>query len=348
MNGRFLSLDGLRGVAALSVLLFHASDMFHKGPLMPHGFLAVDVFFILSGFVIALNYETALRDGLALKHFLRARARRLLPTYWLGAAFCLPIFLWVVASAHTASPAMIWVLVPLITVLMLPAFGAPGDGFSPAMLNVNWSLFVEWLVNTAYAGWLFGQRTRTLVAIVAVGWAAMAVAGYFTGRGWCVGINRHEVFTYGLLRGVPGFLAGVVLYRLHARGLLVRLPNLSTELLLAAWLCIAVVPTFTPTPTFDAFAVILLCPLLVALLLRSDRTSPAFCKSLGALSYPLYVTHPGIILLAQATPVFGLQRGPDPLRATLVVASSIGVAWMVQKIATMPTWLKPAAISPAA
>jgi peptidoglycan/LPS O-acetylase OafA/YrhL len=347
MKGRFHGLDGLRGVCALSVLLLHTSDMFHKGPLAQHGFLAVDMFFILSGFVIALNYETALRQGLPLAAFLRARGRRLLPVYWLGVAFSLPIFLWIMTASH-ASPAATWLLVSLETVLMLPAFGAPGIGFSPAMINVTWSLFVEWIVNTIYAGWLFRRRTRTLLLIVAAGWAAMAIAGYFTGLGWCVGMTRYDVFGYGLLRGVPGFLMGVVLYRLHARGFLAKLPHFSTGLLLTLWLCIAVVPAFSATPTFDAFAVVLLCPLLVALLIRSENSAPAFCKPLGDLSYPLYVTHPGIIMLAQGSPLFGLQRGPDPLRAILVVAACLAVAAGVQMIAAMPARRRRVALNPAA
>ena len=349
MERRFHSLDGLRGVCALSVLLFHAADLFHPGPVMPHGFLAVDMFFILSGFVIALNHERRLRDGQTLTCFLRARARRLLPVYWLGAAFNLAIFLWMASAGyypHDYTGTVVWLLVPLVTMLMLPAFGAPGDGYSPAMLNVTWSLFVEWLVNIAYSAGLFRCRTRTLMVIVAVGWLAMAIAGYFTGRGWCVGISRWDVFTYGLLRGVPGFLVGVVLYRLQAQGALARLPNLSTELLLTVWLCIAVVPTLTATPSFDAIAVIGLGPLLVALLLRSDKTAPAICRPLGALSYPLYVIHPGIILLAQGTPLFGLDHGPSPLRATLVIAACIAAAGIVQLAAAMPS--RRMAASPAA
>jgi peptidoglycan/LPS O-acetylase OafA/YrhL len=335
---RFSSLDGLRGVCALSVVLFHAADLFHEGPLLPHGFLAVDMFFILSGFVIALNYEAELKSGLRLKTFLGARAARLLPVYWLGAAFCIAVFIAMASAGFYPpgyTPVLIWVVMPLLTLLMLPAFGTPGDGFSPAMLNVTWSLLVEWLVNIAYAVRLFRFKTRTLVFMAAAGWLAMAVAGYFTGRGWCVGMSRWEVFSYGLLRGIPAFFAGVVIYRLHARGLFARLPEISTELLLTVWLCIAVVPTFTATPTFDWIAVTILCPALVILLLRSDHKAPAWAHAFGGLSYPLYTVHPGIILLAQGTPLFGLDRGPNPLRAAGVLLLCLGAAWLVQQIAAL-------------
>jgi peptidoglycan/LPS O-acetylase OafA/YrhL len=328
---RFHSLDGLRGVCAFSVMLFHAADIFRSGPLLAHGFLAVDMFFLLSGFVIALNYEQALRSGLRMTEFLRARAGRLLPVYWLGAAFNIVIFVWMASSGYYPgfTALMIWVVVPLLTLAMLPVYGVPGSGFSPAMMHVSWSLFVEWLVNILYAAWLFRLGTRSLASIAATGWFAMAVTGYFTTRGWCVGIGRDDVFIYGLLRGVPAFLAGVVIFRMYKGGMLARLPVISTELLLAFWLCIAVAPTFTATPTFDAIAVILLCPLLAMLLIRSDAAAPAFTRGLGALSYPLYVVHPAIIILARSTPLFGLNRAPDPLRAALVIGLCLAAAWVV-------------------
>lgn len=200
---RFHSLDGPRGVCALSVMLFHAADMFRPGPLLAHGFLEVDMFFLLSGFVIALNYEQALQSGLRVA-------------------------------------------------------------------------------------------------------------------------------------------------RMYKGGMLARLPVISTEVLLALWLCIAVVPTLTATPTFDAIAVILLCPLLVMLLIRSDAAAPAFTRGLGALSYPLYVVHPGIKLPARRTPLFGLDRAPDLLRATLVIGLCLAAAWVVLWISNLHRpWLR-AAAAPAA
>ena len=76
MSGnRFLGLDGLRGVCALTVMLFHADGLFHQGPIFQHGYLAVDMFFLLSGFVIAFVHENRLRTGMGLARFLRVRAR---------------------------------------------------------------------------------------------------------------------------------------------------------------------------------------------------------------------------------------------------------------------------------
>lgn len=325
---RFLSLDGLRGACALTVVFFHCDDFFHKGAVLQHGFLAVDVFFLLSGFVIAFAHEERMKAGSGFGWFARVRARRLLPVFWIGAVFNLAIFFWMAASGYYPDYGwtFIWVVVPITTLLMLPAWGAPDGSFSPPMLNVTWSLLVEWVVNLAYAAFLFRLGTRTLAALAGTAWLAMTVAGYFTERGWCVG---YQMLSLGLLRGIGAFLAGVVICRLYRRGAFDRWPKIAPELLVVLWLCIASVPTFTATPTFDAYSVIVLCPLLIILLLRADDQSPAWFRTMGDLSYPLYVIHPGLVLLARYTPLFGLDRNPAPLNGLIVVGLSILSAWGV-------------------
>ncbi len=333
---RFIGLDGLRGVCAITVMLFHANDMFHKGPIFQHGYLAVDLFFLLSGFVIALGHEERLKAGSGLPRFLQSRPRRLLPVYWIGAAFNLAVFFWMVMSGSYPSGfsgAVVWLIVPLTTLLMLPAFGTPGNSFSPAMLNVTWSLLVEWIVNIGYGAFGFRLRTRTLALLALAGWAAMTVAGYHDDRGWCLGMTRTEALTFGMMRGAPSFLAGVVLYRLHTRPWFERLPVIAPELLLAFWLCIASVPTFSATPTYDWITAVILNPTLMMLMLRAESRAPSFCRQLGRISYPLYVVHPGFILLAQGTPLFGLNTAPNPLRASLVALLCLGAAWLVAAIA---------------
>lgn len=331
---RFWGLDGLRGVCALTVVLLYASGLFWGGPIFQHGYLAVDMFFLLSGFVIAFAHEGQLRTGLGLARFLKVRARRLLPVFWIGAVFNIAIFIAMASAGYYPGygTAIVWLIVPLTTLLMLPAFGTPGNSFAPAMMSVTWSLAVEWLVNIAYAAFGFRLRTHTLATFAVAGWAAMAIAGHATGKGWCVGITRDDFFFYGMMRGAPAFAAGVVLFRVHARGWFTRLPVVAPQLLLTFWFCIAAMPTLTATPTFDWIAVTLLCPLLILLLLRANDIAPPFCKSLGEISYPLYVINPGIILLAQKTPLFGLDHGPGSLRALLVVGLCVGAAWMVSAL----------------
>ncbi len=324
---RFLGLDGLRGICAVSIVLYHCDNLFHPGPIFQHGYLAVDIFFLLSGFVIALAHEARLTAGQGLGAFLAIRARRLLPVFWIGAAFNIAIFLGMAAGGYYPGYgwALVWIVIPLTTVLMLPAWGTGGE-FSPPMMNVTWSLLVEWLVNIAYAALLFRWRTRSLAILAGTAWAAMAVTGYFTERGWCVG---YQILPLGFLRGIAAFTAGVVIFRLHRAGRFARLPPLSPELLLTLWLCIAVVPTLTATPTFDWIAVTLLSPALVVLLLRAEPRAPGWFRPLGELSYPLYVIHPGIILLAQKTPLFGLNQAPGQLRALGVFALCLAAGWIL-------------------
>jgi peptidoglycan/LPS O-acetylase OafA/YrhL len=337
MSKRFLALDGLRGVCALSIVFFHCIDLFHKGSFFQHGYLAVDAFFILSGFLIFLTYEEKLRAGGNTRRFLLNRARRLFPTYWLGAAIGIALFVWMAHSGYLATedaPWMIWIFIPLTTFLLIPDYLTPDGVLYPAMNSVAWSLFAEWIAYLGYAAGVFRWKTKFIAALALVCWAIMTYAGYHSGTAWCAGADRPTLFTCGLLRCAAGFLAGVTIYRIHREPWFQRLPSISTEILLVSWLVIAVIPTPVATAGLDAFLVIVCAPLLVCLLIRSDAKAPAYCETLGKLSYPLYVVHPGIIVLAAYTPVFGLSHGPHPLNATLVVALTLALAWAVALITT--------------
>src|SRR5579871_1954585 len=330
---RFLGLDGLRGVCALSILFYHCSDVFHKGPLFLHGFLAVDVFFILSGFVIALTYEEKLRTGYRPLEFLRNRARRLFPTYWIGAAFNIVLFISMAATGYIAAndaPWMIWIFIPLTTLLLIPDFITPDGMLYPAMDSVAWSLLVEWFAYILYALGTFRCKTWAFAAVALVGWSVMTVVDFHSGVGWGGGADRSTVFSAGILRCLPAFAAGVTIYRIHRSAFFQRLPVVSTEFLLAMWLVVAVLPRPAATPALDAVIVTIVSPALVCLLVRSEHKAPPFCKWLGELSYPLYVVHPGLIVLANYTPVFGLWHSPHPLNAIVLVMVCLASAWLVQ------------------
>jgi peptidoglycan/LPS O-acetylase OafA/YrhL len=199
------------------------------------------------------------------------------------------------------------------------------------MNSVAWSLFAEWFAYIGYAFSACHWRTSALLAFAICGWTLMTLLGYHTHVAWSVGATR-QTFLLGTVRCVSGFAAGVVIYRIREHPLFRRLPAISTQVLLAVWLGIAIVPDYTATPTFDAITVVILCPILVCLLIRSEHMAPEFCRHLGALSYPLYVVHPGILLAAATVPIFGLTQGPRPLNGLVMVGLCIAVAWTLMRI----------------
>lgn len=345
---RFLGLDGLRGAAAVTVVLYHCIDFFHKGRFFQHGYMAVDLFFVLSGFVIALSYEQRLASRLSVAGFLKARARRLLPTFWLGTAFCAICFVIYLPLAYEPGSWRIMLSAIPLGLFLIPQYMIAGEAYPVSA--VSWSLAAEWLVNIFYAVLAYRLRTRTLIAITAIGFAAMTWVGFRSGTGWCVGARTTDFPTLALVRATPEFTAGIVLFRLHRMEWFSRLPVISTEVLLTVWLAVAVIPTFTATPLIDAEIAILLCPLLILLTIRSEHTAPSWCKTLGDLSYPLYASHLGLIRLAVCIPFFGLNHGPNPIMALVVVMLTVPVAWLVMRAAALaqavrrPAW--PPAMGP--
>ncbi len=331
---RYAGLDGLRGVCALTVLLFHCNGFFYAGPVFQHGYLAVDMFFILSGFVVAASYEEKLKSGFGVRAFLRTRAARLMPVYWIGTLLGIVCFVVFVARRAPSTTPAEWAgysASAVFTLLLLPEFFTP-DGLPYPVSPVAWSLFLEWIANIFYAAGAYRPGVRTLTLMTILGWMAMTFVAFHSGRAWDVGGVRDNFFIGGTLRAVPSFLAGVVLCRWRRADVLGRLPKLSTELLLMAWIALASVPRapgFTSSPAFDAMIVTMACPLLIALLIRSNDSAPRYCSFLGEISYPLYASHVGLVRVALVTPLFGLSHRPDVWRACMFVIVCIAVAQFI-------------------
>src|SRR5581483_10140895 len=168
MQGRFQGLDGLRGVCALTVVLYHCELLFAPGVIFCHGYLAVDLFFILSGFVIAANYEHRLASGLAATSFLAARIRRLGPVYWVS--LVLAVIAALIVELYPPSPDFAGALMlGGMAAFLIPTFGHAT--FAYPTNSVAWSLAWEILVNAAYAGLLYRLRSRYLAAMTIGLWA---------------------------------------------------------------------------------------------------------------------------------------------------------------------------------
>jgi peptidoglycan/LPS O-acetylase OafA/YrhL len=324
---RFLGLDGLRGVCALSVVLYHCELLFRPGVVFCHGDMAVDMFFILSGFVIAANYDQRFAAGMTAGQFLAARIRRLAPVYWAGLALCFAAGLLTCLYVSTPGPLTVTLQAAMAAVL-LPHIGP--RSFAYPSNPVAWTLAWELVVNIAYAAGLRRLSTRPMAALIAFLLLAAIGESLVNRRGWSFGMTGGDIWLGGF-RTFPEFLMGVMLLRAYRAGRLAPLPAVTPLLPVAAWLAIAVLPQ-TP-PLLDAAIAILACPLLIALLVRGEAGSPGWFAPLGAISYPLYASHLAFISLARTTPIFGLVHHPDPARAVLVVLLALAAAWVIHLLA---------------
>ena len=311
-------------------MLFHSNGLVANGSIFCHGFLSVDVFFILSGFVLAHTYEDRLSTVLGPAAFTWLRLKRLAPVYWSGTILggCAMA---VIAAYHPGGPffndvsilvllAMAMALVPQLI------FGGPAYPSN----TVAWSLAAELLANLLFARWLVRWNTKSLVALVIAGWGLGAIYAYLNPYGWAFGGYASDVLL-SPLRATPGFFMGVVLFRGWKKGLFERLPVVSPMIVLAVWAILTEVPTYGPAPTFEILTVVLVSPVLIMLLIRSPEVAPRPFLWLGAISYPLYAAHMAVINLAQFTPLFGLDHGPNRLRAAIVFACAIALAWVIHK-----------------
>ncbi len=109
------------------------------------------------------------------------------------------------------------VITSVLSMFLIPNLWDPSHVMYPEN-PVVWSLFGEWIANIFYGSGLFRLSSRVLAAIVAIGWGAMTViAGFHTPNGWCGGGSVGDIYIT-VLRAVPGFTMGVLIYRRLWRG----------------------------------------------------------------------------------------------------------------------------------
>jgi peptidoglycan/LPS O-acetylase OafA/YrhL len=319
---RFLGLDGLRGICAITVMLGHCELLFRPGVVVCHSYLAVDMFFMLSGFVISASYDRRFEQGMGARAFLAARLRRLAPVYWGGMVLC------ALAALIAPHPSSLAVLkLALMGAFLIPVFG-PGT-FAYPINMVAWSLLWELIVNLAYAAAFRRIRGGWLAATIVLPLIAALIFAGINSRHWAFAMTGLDL-QMGGLRALPEFMLGTMLRRAWRTGYFQRLPEVTPLLPLTVWLAVSVVPQGV-SPIFDLAVVVFVCPLLIGLLMRSDANAPAWFTPLGAISYPLYASHAAWIGLARYTPLFGLNQHPDPVRALGVVAACLVTAWLLYR-----------------
>lgn len=280
MKKHYEALDGLRGVAALCVLAYHVTTSMNVAWVAPHGYLAVDFFFVLSGFVIAQAYEQRLQSGLGFWSFLGIRAKRLWPLIALGTL--LGLFVAFAKWKLTGQPALWAIEAALLFGLLLIPTALPFEHSSTFPLNgPAWSLFYEVVANAAYA---VSARFLTVLALsIVVAISAVSLGLCAASAGKVDGGGMLVEWPLGLSRVAFSFAAGVLLHRLRPR-IKLPLPVLAVLVIAAA-----AFPMMRGYWMVELAFVVVVFPLVVAAGVHAG--GGRWSRLAGRLSYPLYATH---------------------------------------------------------
>ncbi|HYD88945.1 MAG TPA: acyltransferase [Vitreimonas sp.] len=280
----------MRGLAALAVITDHVPSEALTG-LLPGRYLAVDFFFVLSGFVLAHVYLDRLRGGMTVGQFLRVRVIRLYPLYLAGTALGAVLMLISIMQGwnDAALPQLAGSL--LFALFLLPC-PPPLSIWPNAPYPLNgpaWSLFFELFVNTIFAlaaRWLTPAASLVFVALGGV----LLVPTAF-GFGQLDGGFAWSNFIAGFPRVTFSFFAGVWLYQVRAHDRLPALPAWAAYALLA--LVFMIPGEGAARALIDLFAVLIVFPLLVATSANAPagRTLLHVSTIIGVLSYGVYILH---------------------------------------------------------
>jgi len=315
---RFDALDGLRGLAAVLVVLHHALSPFGLEKLwVAHAQLAVDFFFGLSGFVIGAAYEQRLRHGMGTGAFMLQRLLRLYPLMLTGLLFGL-----VVQAGRGQAPAGDLVTALLFNTLWLPDLTAfvAGDGGTWPLNVALWSLSTEMGLSLCFG--LVGYRLSRRSLWCALGLAALALAVLAFTLGGISGGHDRSTWWAGPVRGAYPFIAGLLLWHLHSRWR-VSLHAAWAPLLL---MLLLLLPMRASPAGYELAAAWFGVPLVVALgaRSRSEGRLHAVNRMLGRLSFPLYALHYPIVQLGSAAA--RRLHGDSGLPLAVVVLAELGAA----------------------
>ena len=341
-QGRYETLDALRGVAALAVVVYHLGQVKLGAELVPHGYLAVDFFFVLSGFVVAHAYEEDLRRSLSFKSFALRRAIRIYPLATLGAiaGFLLLLIKWHLAPEKVDPLPSIFVS-SLLNGLLLPTPFTGGETQHDFFIGNGplWTLSLELAANLAWAAWGVHLRTRSLLAVVVI--AGLAVAAL----SWKAGTANlgYDLATApaGVARVSFGFTLGVVLFRICGDSEWIsRLRSDRTEPVLIGILLLAIfaIPRSHSLSSFalwDIVSILFLLPMLVVVGIAQNQKG-RLGIFLGEISFPIYVLHYPILLLGSGLHQSVLAHVTDWVMAAMTTVAAIAAALLASRFNDVP------------
>ena len=374
---RYAILDGLRGVAALVVILFHGFETyipFFGTQHINHGYLAVDFFFVLSGFVIGYAYDDRW-DRMSTWSFFKRRLIRLHPMVVAGTLFGACLFFFGESDYFSligGTEPWKFFLCIVLGLLMIPAgtgLDIRGWGETNSLNGPNWSLTFEYIGNILYAFVLRRLPTVVLGMLcvasafltmnLALGWDVFgffAQPKYDVIGGWSITPDQMYV---GFSRLLYPFLCGLLISRLLPKFITKENPSGSplgirggfwwASLLLVVLFAVPQIggKSCVADGLYQVFAIVVMFPVIVLIGAGSkttDKRSAKWCETLGNLSYPLYITHFPLMYMQMAW-VSSHKDSPMWHHVVLnlgILLVAIGIAWAFLKLYDEPVraWLK--------
>jgi peptidoglycan/LPS O-acetylase OafA/YrhL len=315
-SSHFEVLDGLRGVAAGAVLLGHATAMVlgAEHTLVPRKSLAVDFFFMLSGFVVTYAYEARMKGGMAIGEFYLRRVIRLYPLIIAGALLG-TLYFAISEPAFRGDPKAFAAPV-LLAALGLPL---PGTKFGFCFFPINppeWSLFFELLGYIGFGALISRVTELHLIAVTVITSVISTVITFIYSD-----VVPFELLAFGTS---ASFSIGILLCRWHRRGVL---PKYNIPFfVLAIMLFIACGTPLQLGLWLSVFYKFILFPgLIVCGLTKCRGVAGRTEQLLGDISYPLYILHWPILLAAKN--IFLKPIGP-PGTVIIGCVAAVVIAWV--------------------
>lgn len=345
-------LDGLRGVAALMVIIFHLLEIYsggkHELQIINHGYLAVDFFYVLSGFVIGYAYDERW-NSMSLVGFFKRRLIRLHPLIILG------MIIGAIGFYFSASPTLFPTInqVPLSNLIVIMLIGFTlipvptsmdirGWGEMHPLNGPGWSLFFEYIANILYAiilRKLSNQILTLLAASAAIALIHLAITHGDIIGGWSI---TKEQLHIGFVRLSYPFLAGLILSRI-IKPYFIQNAFLWSSLLIISVLSVPRVGDgqhIWMNGLYDALSIIIIFPLIVFIGASGKINHPTtlkICNFLGDISYPIYITHFPFIYIYSSWVVDNNITFLEGLPMTIFVFfSTIIVAYLALKWYDIP------------
>jgi peptidoglycan/LPS O-acetylase OafA/YrhL len=351
-------LDGLRGVAALIVVMFHTFEVYSKGDhtkqILNHGYLAVDFFYLLSGFVVAYAYDD--RWGkMSQWDFYKRRLIRLQPMVIMGSVIGAALFYFQTGPAFPlVSSTPVWkmlvvMLVGFTLLPLLPSMDIRGWNEMHPLNGPAWSLFFEYVANILYAVGIRKLSNKALGIFVLLSAGLLVHLAVTSPHGDVIGgwsIDKEQLHI-GFARLLYPFFAGMLLMRIGKR-IHVSGGFAICSLLVIAALCMPRIGgqhQLWMNGLYESFCIIVLFPIIVAIG-AGERISGIFqtrlSKLLGDISYPLYITHYPLIYVYTGWVIRDkVPAGRGVVVGVLLFITSVAIAYTCFKFYDEPVrgWL---------